>query len=211
MAELRETEERRFVRKYVRENDRTYRVVRFLLKPVANFLCHPSYEGQENIPESGSVILAANHRHAADPAFLSLATKRTVHYLAKKELHESPFGFFYRLAQTIPVDRQHKDAKSYAAAKAALDLERVIGIFPEGTRNPHPEELLPFKYGAVSLAAMTGAAIVPMAICGEIKPFSKNIHIVIGEAYHIAKDADLNIENEKLREVIAQLYERGTV
>ena len=198
-----------FVRKYVKKSDTSYRFLRFLLSPVATVLYHPVYIGKDNIPESGSVILCSNHRHAADAAFLSMSTKRTVHYLAKKELHTSPLGFFYRMAQTIPVDRSRKDSNPSAAAHEVLKKNEVIGIFPEGTRNKHAEELLPFHYGAVRMAQKSGASIVPIAICGEIKPFTGNVRVHIGKPYTIGEEADLNEENRKLREVIAQLYERG--
>ena len=42
--------------------------------------------------------------------------------------------------------------------------EKVIGIFPEGTRNRTNEELLKFRHGAVAIAKKTGTPILPFAI-----------------------------------------------
>lgn len=63
--------------------------------------------------------------------------------------------------------------------------------------------LLPFKFGAVSLASKTDSYILPFAIKGDYKFRSKNLEIRIGKCYKI-KD-DLEKENKKLRKKIIDL------
>ena len=89
------------------------------------------------------------------------------------------------------------------AAEEMLRKGHVIGIFPEGTRNRTEDPLLPFKYGAVRMAQKTGASIVPMIAKGT---FSTGVRIYIGEAYKISEDADLTAENEKLRNIMLEMY-----
>ena len=180
----------------------SYKVLKALLYPVA-LSFRPKIYGTENIPEEGPVIICLNHRYNPDPAWACLATRRVVHFLAKKELHESKFSLFFRRAGTSAVDRQAHDHKAMDAAEEMLRKGHVIGIFPEGTRNRTEDPLLPFKYGAVRMAQKTGASIVPMIAKGT---FSTGVRIYIGEAYKISEDADLTAENEKLRNIMLEMY-----
>ena len=45
--------------------------------------------------------------------------------------------------------------------------------------------LLPFKYGAVSMAQKTGASIVPFAVTGEYKKNSDDLCVRFGEPFQI--------------------------
>lgn len=64
--------------------------------------------------------------------------------------------------------------------------------------------LLPFKYGAVSLASQTNSYIVPFAVKGHYQKRSKDLIIKIGKPYKVGKD--LEKENTKLRNKIIELY-----
>ena len=189
------------IREYV-NYEPYYRLIKLILYPVA-IAFRPKISGRENIPEEGPVIICLNHRYNPDPAWACMATKRTVHFLAKKELHDSSFREFFRLAGTIPVDREAHDHKAMYAREEMLKAGHVIGIFPEGTRNHTEEPLLPFKYGAVKMAQQTGASIVPMIAKGT---FSTGVRIYVGEAYKISEDADLTAENEKLCGIMLKMY-----
>ena len=201
-----ELNEEAFVEKYVGKKKLPYYFWRELFILPARLVYRPRYKGKENIPQEGAVILASNHIHLCDPVFVLLSTRRMVRYLAKRELHDSSLGFIYKAANTIPVDRQHGAHDSIAAAETALKQGEVIGIFPEGTRNRQPEKgLLEFKYGAVKIARDTGALLVPIGYTSKGRPFLDPYRIVIGEGYRIGPDADLEAENEKLRNKIADL------
>lgn len=56
------------------------------------------------------------------------------------------------MVHCIPVNRKEKDPTATLKAINVLNNGGAIGIFPEGTRNKTNELLLPFKFGAVSLA-----------------------------------------------------------
>lgn len=186
----------------------TYYVFRTLLYPVA-LTFRPTIYGKENIPETGGVIIASNHRNRADPGFACMSTRRVVHFLAKKELHDSRFAWFFRMAGTIPVDRGVHGTGVMETAEEMLRQGEVIGIYPEGTRNKTADPIQPLKYGAVRLAQKTGAPIVPLAISGIGKPFTSQVKVCFGKPYHVARDADLDQENEKLRRKLTELYLNG--
>lgn len=63
--------------------------------------------------------------------------------------------------------------------------------------------LLPFKFGAVSMAHKTDSYLVPYAITGEYKFRSKNLMIRIGTPFKA--DDDLEKANQRLREEIKNL------
>ena len=190
--------------KYVK-NEAGYKILKCLLYPVA-IPYKPTIYGKENIPAEGGVIIASNHRKADDPAFAVMATKRVIHWLAKKELHESKFKWFFEAAGTIPVNRGVHHTGVMEVAEAMLEQGYVIGIYPEGTRNKTEDPIQPLKYGAVRLAQKTGAWIVPLSIAGINGAFKSNVRTCIGEPYKIAADADLDQENEILRKKLARLY-----
>ncbi len=68
---------------------------------------------------------------------------------------------------------------SFRQALKLLKEGRVVGIFPEGTRN-RGGELLPANAGAAYLAITSGAPVVPVAISCSYRLFSRAI-IKIGE------------------------------
>ncbi len=64
--------------------------------------------------------------------------------------------------------------------------------------------LLPFKFGAVSMASKTDAYILPFASNGEYKVFGKKPKTVIGKPFKV-KDGNLEEANNRLRKEIISL------
>lgn len=72
------------------------------------------------------------------------------------------------------------------------------------TKNDFDEHLLlPFKFGAVSMAKKTGALLVPFGITGEYKFRSKDLVVRIGKPMKVGDD--LAVANKELSEQIAKL------
>ena len=168
-------------------------------------LCYKvEYIGRENIPESGSFILAGNHKSNLDCLLLISSTKRTIRFMAKKELMDK-HGFIFKRMAIIPVDRKRKNHEALEEAYKVLNDNGVIGIFPEGTFNKTPYVILPFKYGCVKMSLETNAKIVPFAIINEYKLFRRSVKIVFGKAYNIENKNDLKYENIKLMNKVIKL------
>ncbi len=180
-----------------------------LLQPVFTLIFkvyfHPQIVNKEYIPKSGSCVIAGNHKHALDPILVDVCTKRVVHTLAKKDLHDGPFGWFFKSIGTIPVDL-HKEHNNDALVSAVeyLNEGRLINISPEAKRNYTAEILLPFKYGAVVMAKRTGSPIVPYSITGDYKFRSKNLKIYFGESLDISK-MEVEEANRLLFDTIKEL------
>ena len=155
--------------------------------------------GKENIPSEGPIIIASNHKHVYDQCLSIIATKRFVHYMAKKEYFEGKLAWFFRLVGCIPVDRGSDEDISKDIAIDILKDGGAIGIFPEGTRNKtYDKLLLPLKYGTVSMAKKTNAWIVPCVVTGDYVFRSKNLMIRFGTPFQVG-NKEYEEANEMLR------------
>lgn len=182
-----------------------YKFSRTIFSPIFKFIFRPTIVNKEVIPKDGKIIIAGNHKHALDPILVDICTKRVVFTLAKKELHDGIFGFFFKSIGSIPVDlksKTNKEATNLALEK--LKDGNIINLSPEAKRNYTDELLLPFKYGAVSMAQKTESLIIPYSITGDYKLFSKNLKIVFGTPISVS---NMTIEkaNEKLFNTIKKL------
>jgi 1-acyl-sn-glycerol-3-phosphate acyltransferase len=135
----------------------------------------PRYLGREKIPSDGPLIIAANHLSHIDPAFIMTATKRPVSYMSKKEHFDGAIRrLVFKQVGVIPVDRDAGGADALKGAVKILEEGGAIGIFPEGTRS-RDGDMGKGKTGVARLAAMSGAAVVPVAIrqTDDVWPVSK--------------------------------------
>lgn len=194
------------------EHKTSYKIFKFILSPLYKFWYNPKIIGKENIPKDGPILLCGNHLHVMDQCNVMIVTKRMVHYMAKKEYFDGKFAWFFKAVGCISVNRQIKDTESKNHAIDLLNHGYAVGLFPEGTRNktkgtPDEVDLLPFKYGAVSMATKTNAYIVPFGISGEYKFRSKNLVIKIGKPFKMG-DMTYDEGNEKLRKSILNLIKK---
>lgn len=185
-----------------------YPILRPLFTIIIKVLYRPKIVNKENIPKDGSLVVAANHVHAFDPVLIGSCTKRTLHYLAKKELYKGIKKLFFDIVGTLPVDRKNTNEGTIQKAEETLKKGGVIGLFPEGTRNRTNQDLLPFKKGAVNFAKNTDSLIIPVAIVGEYKIFKNNLTVIFGKPYKITT-SDLDKANEELKNKISKLKKEG--
>ena len=184
-----------------------YRFVKTILGPIFKFYYNPKIIGKENIPKKGPILVCGNHIHIMDQCGPILATKRVLVYMAKKEYFDGKFAWFFKWVGSIPVDRSIKDEEAKKRALEVLKNNGAIGIFPEGTRNKTKAKLLPFKFGAVSLAKKSNALVVPVAITGTYKFRSKDLLVNIGKPIDISK-LELEDANKLLYKEIDTLMEK---
>lgn len=180
-----------------------YRFLKPVLGLIFKLYYNPKIIGKENILKEGSILIVGNHKHLFDQCLAIIATKRPIHYMAKKEYFEGKFAWFFKMVGCIPVDRSRKDENAKKKALEVLNNGYALGLFPEGTRNKTEQFLLPFKYGAVSMANKTDSYLVPFGITGDYKFRSKNLMIRFGKPFKA--DDDLEKANKKLEAEVEKL------
>jgi len=120
----------------------------------------------ERIPSQGPVVLSGNHLSNMDPIFLALVRWRPVYYMAKVELFSinALFSTLLRGVHAFPIRRGEADRSAIATAGRLLAEERIVGVFPEGTRSGG--ELGEGLGGAALVALRAGCPVVPVGIHG---------------------------------------------
>ena len=187
-----------------------YKFFKPILGPIFKMYYKPTIINAEAIPKEGPILIVGNHKHLFDQCLAIIATKRVIHYMAKKEYWDSPkTRWFFNMVGCIPVNRQIHDSNAKEAAIEVLKNGGAIGLFPEGTRNKTKEFLLPFKFGAVSMAQKTNATLVLFGIAGDYIKGGKNLVITFGEPFKVAKEDSLEEANEKLRNEVGNLIKKG--
>ena len=188
---------------------------RFIARPVVRVFIrlwyHPTVIGLENIPKTGRIVLAGNHTNDMDSVMMvDIVKYRVLHFLAKDSLLKGAKKLIFKGMGIIPVDRSIHDKNALNNAINALNEDKSIAIFPEGTINRTEDIIMPFKIGAVKMASETDSEIVPFTITGEYKFRSKNLRIEFLKPIKVSKKEDLTEDNEKLMKIISKkLKEMG--
>jgi len=132
-------------------------------------------EGAARIPRASGSVLATNHVGYLDFLFCGLGarpSRRLVRFMAKEEIFAHRVaGPLMRGMHHISVDRAAGIA-SYRAALAALTAGEVVGVFPEATIS-RSFTVKEFKGGAARMAAATEVPLVPMALWGTQRLWTK--------------------------------------
>lgn len=182
-----------------------YSLLTPIMRVLFRFYYNPKIINKEVIPKEGPILIVGNHKHIYDQCLTIMATKRVIHYMAKKEYFDGKMAWFFKLVGCIPVDRSIKDHNATDKALKVLNSGGAIGLFPEGTRNKTKNVfLLPFKFGTVSMAKKTNATIIPFGLTGDYKFRSKNLTIRYGTPFKVG-EMDLEDANKKLYEEVERL------
>lgn len=182
-----------------------YSLLTPIMRVLFRFYYNPKIINKEVIPKEGPILIVGNHKHIYDQCLTIMATKRVIHYMAKKEYFDGKMAWFFKLVGCIPVDRSIKDHNATDKALKVLNNGGAIGLFPEGTRNKTKNVfLLPFKFGTVSMAKKTNATIIPFGLTGDYKFRSKNLTIRYGTPFKVG-EMDLEDANKKLYEEVERL------
>lgn len=132
------------------------------------------FEGIENIPEKGGVIVATNHMSRMDIPllFVNPVRKDITALVADKYVNFPGISWFAKVAGAIYIDRDRADFGAFREAQKLIKSGIAMGIAPEGTRSK-VSELLEGKAGTVLLAIRTGAPIIPVGLAGTEDSFKR--------------------------------------
>ncbi len=98
-----------------------YGFVSWLARSYFRLMYGLAVHGLENLPRTGRIIIASNHRSNFDPPILGGIVPREVHFFAKEELFRKPlFARFIRYLNAFPVRRGQFDRESLAVCLNVL-------------------------------------------------------------------------------------------
>lgn len=197
----------------------SYYIVRNLLSPLIRLFWIKKVTGRNNLPLRGSALFALNHQSYLDFLCFISISRRNVYFLSAEKFFTNKLWLPLMLVTgQIRVNREGKDkSKTHDKVFQSLREGKLIGIFPEGTRSPNPEEILPAFAGVARYALNAGVDIIPVGIVGAFEvmsrfdkhpKFRKKIQINIGEPIRIENYKDRDRNDETYREITEVVMKR---
>jgi 1-acyl-sn-glycerol-3-phosphate acyltransferase len=174
--------------------------------------------GSEHVPRTGGAVMAINHVGYLDFTYAGLAARpagRLVRFMAKKEVFDHRVsGPLMRGMRHIPVDRS-AGSGSFREAVERLRAGEVVGVFPEATIS-RSFEIKELKAGAVRLASAARVPLLPVAVWGSQRVWTKGrpkrlgrtrtpIVVTIGPPMEVARGTKPDDALAELRDRMAAL------
>ncbi len=138
--------------------------------------------GEERVPKDQAVLYIPNHESYFDIVITYSRCPGLTGYVSKDFMEKVPLlSNWMKHLYCLFLNRSDIKAglKMILTGIEYINKGISICIFPEGTRNPHPEEgLLPFKEGSLKMAEKTGCPIIPIAITGSQNIWEKHMPFI---------------------------------
>jgi len=158
-----------------------YRVARVLVAVLIGVLMPVRYRGREKLESlEGPAVIISNHLHALDPLILALPVRSQCVFLGKKELAKNRlFRWVLTRLHCILVDRHHTDMEAMRACVKAMQMNKVLVIFPEGTRH-HEGQMQQIENGTSLIVLRGRAPLIPVYLDRPLK-FFRVCHATVGD------------------------------
>jgi 1-acyl-sn-glycerol-3-phosphate acyltransferase len=174
-----------------------YRFGRWFVQTFFRVLSRMDVRGREHIPETGPLIVAANHMHALDlPIVFAVVPRRQTVFAANKWPGKFAGWLMQIFADAIFVERGEPDRGAIARALEVVRQGGALGVAPEGTRS-RTGGLIEGKPGTVYLASRSGAPILPIVVWGQEQAMQDwahlrrpEIHVRIAEPMNLPPGAE---------------------
>ena len=159
-------------------NRLTFATAQFFFRSVLTCLgAEVDVRGLEHIPAAGTILFAGNHKGTLDVALLLAYLPKPAGFIAKDNLAGIPILSWWMLGfGCLFLDRNNARRALTTILRGIENMKKGQSyvIFPEGTRQIHSNELLPFKRGSLKLAERSESLIVPFALRGTDEMFEAN-------------------------------------
>lgn len=194
-----------------------YEIARVLAKILFHTLMPVRFHHKERLLQAPPYVVIGNHRHALDPVVMAMGIPRhQIVFLAKKELAgNSKFlrNLLVRL-HCILVGRHESDMEAMRACMKAVKMEKILLIFPEGTRH-HKGQMEQIESGTALIAMRSKAPVIPIYFDRKLS-FFKVTNLYVGEPipYDDLLAQGINTEtcelmNERLRETFRTMIKEA--
>jgi 1-acyl-sn-glycerol-3-phosphate acyltransferase len=156
----------------MRGSEPWFQVAHALLRPPLALWFNWRFEGLEQIPRQGPMLVACNHISYFDPlahGYMLVKAGRRPRFLAKAELYGNPFlRTVLTGAGQIPVERRSGSAAPVEEAGLALGRGDVVVVYPEGTITRDPDRSpMQGRTGVARLTLATSVPVLPIAVWGS--------------------------------------------
>ncbi len=172
-----------------------YSTIKAIVNVVFRLIYRIEIIGKENIEKDGKLILCSNHTNILDPVILAIIYPRQIHFMAKKELFESKIlKLIFTKLGAFPINRKETDLSAIKSALRLLKEEKVLGVFPEGTR-VKGFDLNNAKSGTALLSVKSQSPVLPIYIEGNYRIFTK-LRVYVGESIEFTDYYGKRLNNE---------------
>lgn len=170
------------------------------------------FEGRENTPTTGPVILVANHASYIDPLVVGLGPSRWLLFLAQAGLARfAPARWWMAQVGVTLIDRDAPSKEALRLLSDSLKAGHPVCLFPEGTRS-RDGAVGPFRSGVEFLVRRTGAPVVPVGVDGSARamprsawfPRPRKVVVRYGEVWS-AERVMAASGSDELRRCVAEL------
>ena len=169
------------------------RLSRAIVRPILRAIAYIDIVGLENIPETGTAIVASNHLGRLDAMLAVILSNREDFVIMVAEKYQKYWFWRWVMGEldALWLNRYEADFQTLKTVIKRMKQGQILGIAPEGTRSK-TESLLQAKEGTAYLAVKTNAAVIPIAVWGtedravvkRLLHFRKLIvHVRIGQPY----------------------------
>jgi 1-acyl-sn-glycerol-3-phosphate acyltransferase len=160
----------------------------------------------QRVPQSGGVLLAANHQSYLDPVLVAVRLRRPVSYLAKRELFENPFfGWLIRSLHAFPIQQNHGDLAAVRETLRRLAEGHVLNVYPEGTRT-EDGRIGPLQKGIALILRKADVPVVPVAIDGSFKAWPYTRKMFRPGRVRVMYGRPMYFKNMKSDEILRDLH-----
>ena len=192
-----------------------FTMIQCSLKTIFKILYRVSVTDIQKIPKKGKYIICSNHISYLDPVLVGSYNPRYTYFMAKEELFSVSFlSNLVTYLNAFPISRVVFDRNVFNTSLNILKNENILMLFPEGTRSTDGV-IRDGKKGVGLISLLSGAPIIPMALCGSNKIIQKphkriffpKIKIIIGDIIDTASIIEKNDRKKAIKLIVDETME----
>lgn len=173
-------------------------------------------DGKENLPRTGSYVLAPVHRSNVDTPIAAGVTRRRMRFMGKDSMWKNkPFGWLLSSVGGFPVTRGTTDIEALKRCIHVLNNGEPLVMFPEGERKSGPI-VQPLFEGAAYVACRGRVPIIPVGIGGSerVMPkgakfiYPRKVRVIVGQPIYPQIDSNGRAPRSEVKRLTAELHEQ---
>lgn len=167
--------------------------------------------GEENVPKDTPVLYIGNHQSYFDIILTYIRVPRLTGYISKKEMLRIPLlRQWMKNLHCLFLDRDNikEGLKTILTAIDKIKNGISVCIFPEGTRNKEPGNLMPFHDGSFRIAEKGNVPVLPMTIINSSSIFEDHIPTIKKATVliHYGEPVDLKTLDKETKKHVGEYF-----